>query len=453
MRERKVCPFPSDTCTCEWCRAERWDGKQFIGKNISGGVIIPTGCVSMFITIAKVSNNDMEITNDRIIQPELPDVDWSLKRTPRQYQNKTLEAILTHGRGIVKSPTASGKSMMMAMLISTLKRTTIIKVPRLVIMDQIRNEIIESLNIEEEEIGTIGRSKYNPSLITITTTNSLSNLLKKPKQWADFMSLHRQYGWGLLIEDEVHRGASKTSYETTMKIDAFYRVGFSATPLMREDNENLKIVAGYGDIIQDVKKQELVDGGWLIAPSITFLSVKPIPTVGRDRWADVYNMGIVFNKERNRKIIDIVNEMFKNNKSTLIFVDRIDHGNEILSMCKSYANHEVEFVFADNPKREELLARFKNKELKTLISTTGIIGEGFDFRGLDAAIIGDGGKSVIETLQKMGRGMRPEEGKKEFLLFDFGDRGKYISDHARRRKVTYMASGFNVDVSETPYLK
>lgn len=452
--EKRVCKEPSSSCTCEWCRADKWDGKKFFGKNVGGGVEIPTGVAFTFIRLMRVLGEELIIHNERESPPPLPDVDWSLKREPRPYQQDAVDAILNAGgRGIIKSPTASGKTVMMAMLVGHLKCTAIIKVPRLVLMDQVRQELLDTLNIDESEIGTIGRGKFEPSMITITTTQSLANLLKKKEDWRTLMGLHMKYGWGLLIEDEVHHGSTTTSFDTSMAIDAFYRVGFSATPLMREDGENVKIIGAFGEIVHEIAQEPLVASGWLIKPEIKFLPTKAIPTASGDKWQQVYEMGIVFNRDRNLRVIATANKLHGEGRSTLIFVDRIDHGNELLNLAESYAGHKMEFVHGDHPDREDIIARFKAKELKTMISTEGIIGEGFDFRGLDAIIIADGGKSSIQTLQKVGRAMRPEDGKVDCKIYDFGDKGKYLTDHAMIRKTTWLKHGFQLDLSDTPYLR
>jgi len=445
---------PEAGCSCEWCRANNWDGKQFIGKNVGGGVHIPTGCVNTFITLLRVLDEEIIIKNERTFPPELPDVDWTLKREPRPYQTEALEAVLkAGGRGIIKSPTASGKTFMMAMIIGHLKRTTLIKVPSLTLLDQIQKEIINTLNVNEGDVGMIGRSKYEPSLITVTTTHSLANLVKKPDEWKDFMGLHNQYGWGLLIEDEVHHGATKTSFDTSMNIDAYFRIGYSGTPLMREDGENIKTIGAYGEIIYNVDPEPLIATGWLIRPEIKFIPVKAIPASNDTTWQQMYEMGIVHNQDRNRKVIDMANRMYLEGRSTLIFVDRIEHGEELLNFAVGHASHTVEFVHGEHPEREDIIKRFKEKSLKTMISTEGIIGEGFDFRGLDAIVIADGGKSAIQTLQKVGRVMRPEDGKVDCKIFDFADRGKYLTDHALQRKTTWLKHGFQLDLSDTPYLR
>lgn len=452
-RENKDHTDPPDGCKCVWCRADRWTGKKFIGEYINGVLSIPTGCLTIFLKVMDMKGKSLIFDNERYLPPQL-DVDWSLKREPRPYQSEAIDAIMASGgRGIIKSPTASGKSVMIAMLINRIRRTTLIKVPRLVLMTQIRDEILDTLNIDESDVGIIGGGKMDPSLITIATTQTLSSKMKQPLEWSIIKNMHDQYGWGLLIEDECHHAASDTSYNTSMSLDSYYRVGFSATPLMREDGQNIKVIGAYGDLICDIPSEPLIASGWLIRPTIKFIPLRSVPTSQREKWQNVYDIGIVHNRERNLKIIEIANAMFAEGRSTLIFVDRIEHGEELMNTAPTYATHNIEFIHGTHPDRDDILARFKAKTLRTMISTEGIIGEGFDFRGLDALIIADGGKSAIQTLQKVGRAMRIDEGKVDCKIFDFADRCKYLTDHALSRKTTWLKHGFVLDLEDTPYMR
>ena len=146
--------------------------------------------------------------------------------------------------------------------------------------------------------------------------------------------------------------------------------------------------------------------------------------------------------------------MVREGRSTLIFVDRIDHGEVLENMAPSLfiLKDKIRFVHGTHPEREQMIDDFRTGKLSVLISTEGIIGEGFDFRGLDAMIIADGGKSYIQTIQKRGRGMRVEEGKVDLKMYDFADRGKYVGEHSLRRKTSYESNGFTVDITDTPYL-
>ena len=443
------------TRTPQYQEALAWEGIIPIGKRYSKNMVsIPSGCTKKFImTSAFAGHTSMRIVNERIGYNTLDDVDWVLKphKIPRPYQREAVNAFLDSSRrGIIKSPTGSGKSYMMAMLIAHLKTTTVIKVPNITLLKQLRDEILDSVTIDDNDIGLIGGGNYDPSIITITTTDSLSNMFDDGKRWREFTGIHAEFGIGLLIEDECHKAATDTSYKTSMGLDVYNKVGFSATPLNRNDNKNIMTIGAYGDIIHEIKSEELVDNKFLIRPKVKFIALRPVPIPNRTPWNQVYSTAIVFNQERNNKIIDIAQRLETEGRHTLIFVDRIDHGNQLHAMTV-HTDNPIPFIHGTSDDREEVLTKFKNGTYPTIIASK-ILGEGFDFPGLNAIIIGDGKKSFIKIMQQSGRGTRIFEGKKDLLIYDFGDLGQYVTDHARERISTWRQANFDVDLIQTPYL-
>lgn len=395
------------TNTPEYQRALDWDGTVFIGSSGRGWIRIPTGCIKTLIRTLSVMGKTVSYNDDRKRPVEI-DVQWHMRPDIelRDYQIEAVESLKKNAfRGIVQAPTGSGKTVLMGSIISHTRTTTLIVVPNLTLLKQINKELLNKTTIKENDIGMIGGRKYDPSLITIITSQSLISARKDPVKWREIMGIQPQ-GWGLLIMDECHHAGADGTWNVVMNIDTFYRVGLSATALMREDGENIKIVAAFGDIIHEVPHQPLIEDGWLIRPKITFLPVQPVATTRNEKWADVYNNGIVYNFERNRQIIMLANELNREGRSTLIFVDRIQHGDELMTVAERFADHEIRFVHGQHEERDDIITAFKSGRLKTMISTEGIIGEGFDYRDLDAIIVADGGKSVIQAIQKVGRGMR-----------------------------------------------
>jgi len=60
-------------------------------------------------------------------------------------------------------------------------------------------------------------------------------------------------------------------------------------------------------------------------------------------------------------------------------------------------------------------------------------------------IIAAGGKSHIETIQRLGRSLRKDLNKNEALVFDFNDKGnRFTEKHSLIRKKTYKDAGFEV---------
>jgi ERCC4-related helicase len=113
----------------------------------------------------------------------------------------------------------------------------------------------------------------------------------------------------------------------------------------------------------------------------------------------------------------------------------------------------ISFVHGTHKDREQIFQGFKDGHIRILIATEGLIGEGFDYKGINVVVVGDGGKSSIQAIQKIGRGMRVLPGKTEVLIYDFADRCKYLSDHSMQRSTIWMNLGYEVDLTDVPYLE
>ena len=75
-----------------------------------------------------------------------------------------------------------------------------------------------------------------------------------------------------------------------------------------------------------------------------------------------------------------------------------------------------------------------------------IFQEGTDIPELRSVVIASGGKSVIEAVQKIGRGMRMSKGKGDsFEVWDIWDTGrKMLAKHAKSRRKAYTDEGYEV---------
>ena len=75
-------------------------------------------------------------------------------------------------------------------------------------------------------------------------------------------------------------------------------------------------------------------------------------------------------------------------------------------------------------------------EIEVLIATT-LADEGLDLPPLRTLIIAFGGKSKTRTLQRIGRLVRPYEGKKIAVAYELKEDCPYIADHLEMRLKLY----------------
>ena len=76
-------------------------------------------------------------------------------------------------------------------------------------------------------------------------------------------------------------------------------------------------------------------------------------------------------------------------------------------------------------------------KIDLLIAST-IADEGLDIKRLTAVILAGGGKSSTRALQRIGRVLRPYEGKTQAYVVDFNDQSKYLKEHSEKRKKIYQ---------------
>jgi superfamily II DNA or RNA helicase len=109
---------------------------------------------------------------------------------------------------------------------------------------------------------------------------------------------------------------------------------------------------------------------------------------------------------------------------------------------------QVKFAFLtgkeSSKRRGRIIDQYKRGEIQILLAST-ILDEGFDAPATEYLVLAGGGLAEHRQLQRIGRGMRSSEGKKDLTVVDFMDRGRYLGKHSKERLAAYRAEpSFNV---------
>lgn len=250
---------------------------------------------------------------------------------------------------------------------------------------------------------------------------------------------HNFFTENVLVHN-CHTAAAESIWKCGVEAtNAYYRYGMSATP-WRDDGKDLII-----ESILNVRKphlsitaSDLIKIGKLTPCCIYFIEIKE-----RIDWTGDYNSfyknAIINNINRNKKIVELAKGLYNSNKTTLILIKNIEHGNLLLSMINNFLqNNTAEFLSgSDNTKtRETILNNVKNGKTKILIAST-IADQGLDLPILDSLILAGGGRSSTRAFQRVGRVLRLYEGKKEATVFDFKDMSPTLYTHYLYRKALY----------------
>jgi superfamily II DNA or RNA helicase len=351
----------------------------------------------------------------------------------REDQKRIVSQALSGRSGLIKSPTGSGKTVMAASLIHSIQRKTVFLCHTLTLAKQAQTEFKKMGLNSTLYIGT----EKTLSDLTIATIQSFSKLDEK-ELMAD---------WDLIIVDEAHHCSSfETLYGKTLRlIPSIWRYGFTATIPGDATKEHFMTMEGlFGRVLGELSLMEGIEKGILAKPKVKILKA-PINSEVKElrKYQEVYEAGVVRNFGRNNMIMKFVREQADQGKTSLILVNKVNHG-EILERIGNRVGLRVQFIYGadDITTRENLRDELSKKNIDCVIATT-IWKEGVNIPSLDCIINAAGGKSEIAILQTIGRGLRTTEDKTEVLLVDiFDPNHHYLINHFGERFCLYIDNGW-----------
>lgn len=335
------------------------------------------------------------------------------------YQIDAVKKCLKEKSGIVRSPTGSGKTEIILSLCNLMKKKTLILFARV----DLAHQTLRRVKQAGLDAGIVqGNNLDENHQIVMATVQSSHKIRNK---------------YEMVIVDEVHRAAAG-QYQDVLNASMFtYRFGFSATPWVKDKYKNAKVKSFIGDEIIEVHPKKLIQENRIAKPKIHIWPIDRPRGIKNYKWMGAENKGIVNNSYRN-KVISKLCEI--DNSQILILVKKIDQGNELEKLINnSY------FLYGDKKQEERrsVVKRFESGENFVLIAST-IFDEGIDIKNVSHVIIAGGGSSFIKALQRVGRGTRITETKKEVDIYDFWDDiNPVLLRHSRERIKIYKNYGYD----------
>ena len=154
----------------------------------------------------------------------------------------------------------------------------------------------------------------------------------------------------------------------------------------------------------------------------------------KGKYAFVYDACITDNEYRNMYIAQLLNLHYINNRSILVLVTRLRHGDNILKIL----SNDIIFLKGEDDlqTRNDVVEKIKIREIREIIAST-IADEGLDLPALDVVIMAGGGTSKTTALQRVGRALRLYKDKVIAYIEEFYDDAQYLSKHSKDRADIY----------------
>lgn len=375
---------------------------------------------------------------------------YTLKGELRDYQKEALEKWEANNfMGVIALPTGAGKTVVGVAAIAR------VGVPSLVVaftkeqVLQWRDTVLKFTTANPSDIGLFYSEEKKIRPITITTYQTAFRYVKELSA-----------SFGLLIIDEAHHLPAERFRTIAEGLVAPYRMALSATPI-REDGLHVELFSLMGGLVYSKSFSELAAKGYLASYQVIQVPVSLTP----EEQQKVKNLLNLYKKLSNGKQVkELVELAKKGDENAINALKALNEARKIVNLSAAKVKKVKELVELNKGKkiivftqfveqadeiakevggflltgkmgkseRERVLRVFKSAPSGVLVVTT-VGDEGIDIPDAEVGILVGGTSSRRQFAQRLGRLLRPKEGK-QAIMYEVIAKGTPEEYQAKKRK-------------------
>lgn len=387
------------------------------------------------------------------------------KIEPRDYQISAVTHAIERSRALLLSPTASGKSLMIYLLLRWYLEThstgkVLLIVPTTSLVEQMFTDFADYSTIDDTWNNDAmchkiysGKEKMNiSSRVVITTWQSIYKL---QSSWFE--------PYGMVIGDEAHNFKAKSLSAILEKLrDAKYRIGTTGT-LDGTQTHKLVLEGLFGPVHRVTTTKELIEQNALSDFDVSILLLKYREEFCKAAKLLDYQQEIDFLVGHTPRNKFIRNLALSQEGNTLILYNYVEkHGKPLYDMIKEKleetgrTNRRLFFVSGsvETDERERIRSITEEEKDAIIVASLGTFSTGINIRNLHNLIFASPSKSQIRILQSIGRGLRKSDNGQKTKVFDIADdlhwkkTRNYTLDHAAERIRIYSKEQFKFQIYE-----
>jgi superfamily II DNA or RNA helicase len=381
----------------------------------------------------------------------------------RDYQYTSVVECLHNKRKVIKSPTSSGKTLILYLISKFLYEHG----KRILIQTDSTNLVSQTYT---DWIDYSQANKFQVEDITQKIYGGLDKNITKPIAISTWQTQHSQnknkeFGYfneffDAVLIDEAHR--SDTNSITGILencTDIEYRMGFSGSIKKTKMNQ-MQLTGLLGPVHKAITTRELIDRGEVADVKINMVICKYpkiVHKVLKDKKYQDQIEWLLNVVERNRFIVNLAAS--KKGNSLILFNNEF-HGELLVDLCKElYPNIPVFFINGKTKTetREEIRSKIEGLEKSITVGSFGTISTGWSVKNLHNLILAHPYKSPIRIIQSIGRVLRLFKNKFKCNMYDICDilvtSGKrdYLKKHTAQRAEIYIDEELNFSTHEIEF--
>lgn len=410
----------------------------------------PAGFLPKVEEAARADGVEVDIiykTNERL----KPTASLAIKGVKfRDDQKRLIQNAIKMQRGVLVSPTGSGKThLLMGILCQYPKARVLVVTHSLDIISQ----TVEVLRAHGLRAGHLGKSVRANDNIAIASRQTLMGSVEY--KTADGKKYRRQElkeDWAkyvrssqIVIIDEVHLfgdmdGQYASLFRNTL---APMRLGLTATEPPEKEKVAMCLEGVVGPTIGKVTFEEGQELNIISEVRLELISVRVnTANVGLSTYREMLQAGLYRNRARNLSIMSRAKELVESGRTVLVFINALVHGDHLMDVAE-LLKFNVVYVegLTKVEVRDEIKRKFMTGEVGCVISSK-VWREGVNIPNLGAVIMAGGGKAELGTLQTVGRALRRTDTKEEAVVVDFLDPYRWLAEHTVQRLSIYKKHGW-----------
>jgi len=365
--------------------------------------------------------------------------------TLRDYQVEIINNFLSNPQCIQEVATGAGKTIMTAALSKSVEQygRSIVIVPNKSLVVQTEADYI-NLGLD---VGVYfgDRKEYNKQH-TICTWQSLNNLLKNTKSGEAEINIKE------FIEDVVCVMVDEVHMAKADALKSLLTGPFSQIPIRwgltgtipKSVYEQVSLLVSLGPVIGKLSAAELQEKGVLAQCHVNIVQLKD-GVEFTNYQSELKHL--LEDEKRLDKIAQLIDKV-KDSGNTLVLVDRVNAGRELVSRLKDSVFISGETKLTE---RKEEYDEVKTSDTKVIVATYGVAAVGINIPRIFNLVLIEPGKSFVRVIQSIGRGIRKAEDKDHVEIWDITSDCKFAKRHLTQRKAYYKEAKYPFTLEKLDY--
>ena len=445
-------------------RNKLWDGK--IRLYDTRNYTLPSGLLYHVEKFAETRNytirNELSerCTEDNTI-PELNLCSGGNPIDLRDYQITAINHALNFKRALLVSPTGSGKSLMIYMILrwylEASNKNALIVVPTTSLVEQLWKDFADYSSNDDSfdpnEVHKIYAGKEKESFEQRVVITTWQSVFKMPRNWFE--------DYEMVVGDEAHlfKAKSLTTIMGHLR-NAWLRIGTTGT-LDGTKVHKLVLEGAFGPVFNVTSTRKLIESNTLSDLSIDVLHMQYSDQEKKSFGKQTYQeevQSIVSHEKRNNFIKNLA---LAQKGNTLVLFNLVEkHGKPLYKLIRDAAKIDRKVFYVSGEvgaiDREEIRTLVEKEKDAIIVASLGTFSTGINIKNLHNMIFAAPTKSQVRVLQSIGRSLRKSESGQPAKVYDICDdfswksRKNYTLGHGIERIGIYEKEQLDFKIHQVP---